>query len=80
MFRAECSDCGLAFTGASGVVAEHMMGHECTLPKARLPMTGYARQARWREKNRDRYNEYQRDLMQCRRKDRSDGLKETLPG
>ena len=25
------------------------------------------RQARWREKNRDRYNEYQRELMRSRR-------------
>ena len=34
-----------------------------TLPKL---SSGYARQARWREKHRERYNEYQRGLMRRR--------------
>ena len=48
---------------------------EALLPKSSLPKPpdtppeispGYARQARWRERHRERYNEYQRGLMRRR--------------
>jgi hypothetical protein len=49
---------------------------EASLPKLPLPKpsadvppktsSGYARQARWRGKHRERYNDYQRGLMRRR--------------
>ncbi len=56
------------FEGAIQIGRELAAGPPVSNPDTSFQaLSGSARQARWREGHRDRYNEYQRDLMRRRR-------------